>query len=338
MFAGSGGKTATLEGHTGRVNSVAFSRDGTRIVSGSSDETIRLWSSETGQSLSILKGHTNAVNAVTFSPDGTRIVSGSTDKTIRIWSSGIGQSLSILEGHTGRVNSVIFSRDGTRILSGSDDQTIQIWSSKTGQSLLTLGRHTDWVYAVAVSPDDTRIVSGSNDRTVRIWSSETDQPPPALKRPIGHVDAIAFSLDGTCVATGADNHMIGIWSLVTGELLFGQIGEYSGPTLSLDARLTHFLHPPSSNSSTVIPDFPATTPTQSTHQPPRVNMYCDRDTGWITLSSGTKPVCILPTDHADRITISAQSGSVLVLGYRSGKFLILDFSRISDDTMTTLAS
>jgi WD40 repeat protein len=77
-----------MEGHTEPVNSVAFSQDGKRIVSGSDDKTIRIWDSETGDViLGPLEGHTSWVNSVAFSQDGKHIVSGSYDQTVRVWDS-----------------------------------------------------------------------------------------------------------------------------------------------------------------------------------------------------------------------------------------------------------
>jgi predicted NACHT family NTPase len=64
---------------------VAFSPDGTRIVSGSVDETIRIWDAKIAEEVfEPLKGHTRYVRSVAFSPDGTHIVSGSDDKTINL--------------------------------------------------------------------------------------------------------------------------------------------------------------------------------------------------------------------------------------------------------------
>jgi hypothetical protein len=77
----------TLKGHEGPVNSVSFSPDGTRIVSGSNDATIKLWDAATGEELRTLKVHENSVNSVSFSPDGMRIASGSHDSTIKLWDS-----------------------------------------------------------------------------------------------------------------------------------------------------------------------------------------------------------------------------------------------------------
>jgi len=117
-----------LEGHTDRVNSVAFSKDGKHIVSGSDDQTIRVWDAETGEVVvGPLKGHTNWVNSVAFSQDGKHIVSGSSDHTIRVWDAETGEVVvGPLKGHTDWVNSVAFSQDGKHIVSGSSDKTIRV--------------------------------------------------------------------------------------------------------------------------------------------------------------------------------------------------------------------
>ena len=73
-----------LLGHTHHVISAAFSPDGTRIVSGSVDKSVRVWDASTGAQPKALNGHTDYVRSVAFSPDGTRIVSGSFDKSVRV--------------------------------------------------------------------------------------------------------------------------------------------------------------------------------------------------------------------------------------------------------------
>src|ERR1700733_14075583 len=71
-----------LEGHTGYVSAVAFSPDGSLLVSASGDRTVRLWNPSTGQEVQKLEGHTSYVSAVAFSPDGSLLVSASDDGTV----------------------------------------------------------------------------------------------------------------------------------------------------------------------------------------------------------------------------------------------------------------
>ena len=89
----------TLEGHLSVVYSVAYSPDGTKIISGSYDQTIKIWDANTGECLKTLEGHIEPVQSVAYSPDGTKIISGSVDKTIKIWDANTGQCLKTLERH-----------------------------------------------------------------------------------------------------------------------------------------------------------------------------------------------------------------------------------------------
>jgi WD40 repeat protein len=76
---------ATLEGHGGEVTAVAVTPDGRRAVSGSDDNTLKVWELERGAGLVTLKGHDNWVNSVAVTSDGRLAVSGSRDKTLKVW-------------------------------------------------------------------------------------------------------------------------------------------------------------------------------------------------------------------------------------------------------------
>jgi WD40 repeat protein/energy-coupling factor transporter ATP-binding protein EcfA2 len=202
-----------FQGHTHGVLSVAFSPDGSRIVSGSYDKTMQLWDLQGNAIGQPFQGHTAQVNSVAFSPDGSRIVSGSWDKTMRLWDlqgNSIGQPF---QGHEDRVNSVAFSPDGSRIVSGSRDKTMRLWDLQGNAIGQPFQGHTDGVNSVAFSPDGSRIVSGSYDKTIRLWDLQGN----AIGQPFqGHesaVNSVAFAPDGSRIVSGSRDKTIRLWDL-----------------------------------------------------------------------------------------------------------------------------
>jgi WD40 repeat protein len=134
---------AILAGHTDRVEAVAFSPDGRRVLTGSFDNTARLWDPATGHVVATFAGHTSYVSAVAFSPDGTRVLTGSRDNTARLWDAAAGRAVATLAGHEDTVLAAAFSPDGTRVLTGSDDNTARLWSVfKSTPALLDVVRNT----------------------------------------------------------------------------------------------------------------------------------------------------------------------------------------------------
>ncbi len=124
-----------FQGHEGWISSVAFSPNGTKIISGSGDKTIRVWDASTGvERLPPLRGHDGTIRSVAFSPNGSKIISGSDDETIRVWdaSTGIEMKFSPLHGHDGFIRSVAFSPDGSKIISRNFNETIRVWDASTG--------------------------------------------------------------------------------------------------------------------------------------------------------------------------------------------------------------
>ena len=107
---------ATFAGRPGRVEAVAFSPDGTRVLTGSTDGTAWLWDGATSKLVATLAGHTSYLHAAAFSPDGARVLTGSEDSTARLWDAATGKAVATLAGHTGFVTAVAFSPDGTRVL------------------------------------------------------------------------------------------------------------------------------------------------------------------------------------------------------------------------------
>ena len=79
------GVSSPLYGHTGDVTCLAFSRDGRFLLSGSADNTVRMWDTATGRQRSLFVGHDDHVTSVAVAPDGQSIASRSRDDVVRIW-------------------------------------------------------------------------------------------------------------------------------------------------------------------------------------------------------------------------------------------------------------
>ncbi|MCG8425030.1 MAG: protein kinase [Proteobacteria bacterium] len=196
--------------HPNEVYSVAYSPDGTRIVTASA-KTVRVRKADgTGRPI-VLSGHQSAVISAAFSPDGTRIVSASSDRTARVWKAdGTGQPLELI-GHQGAVFDAAFSPDGTHIATASWDRTARLWKADgTGRPIVLTG-HRDRVISLAFSPDGTRIVTTSSDTTARVWRVDGSGQPIVLEGHQDRVVAAAFSPDGTRVATASYDKTVRVW-------------------------------------------------------------------------------------------------------------------------------
>ncbi|KAF8667760.1 hypothetical protein AX14_006302, partial [Amanita brunnescens Koide BX004] len=209
-----------LQGHDSAINSIAFSPDGSKIISGSFDKTVRIWDASTGvEMLPPLRGYDDWVYSVAFSPDGSKIISGSSDKTVRVWDASTGvEMLPPFRGHGKLVNSVSFSPDGSKIISGSDDKTIRVWDASTGVEMLPpLRGHDGPIISIAFSPDGSKIISGSSDKTIRVWNASTGvEMLPPLRGHDDWIPSVAFSPDGSKIVSGSSDMTIRVWDASNG--------------------------------------------------------------------------------------------------------------------------
>ncbi len=202
------------EGHSSPVTCIALFPDG-RMVSGSHDNTLRVWDVASGQCLQTLCGHEDLITCVAVLPDG-RVVSGSGDGTLRVWNPATGKCLQTLQGHEGWVTCVAALPDG-QVVSGSDDNTLRVWDTASGKCLQTLQGHEGRIECLAVLPDGW-LVSGSDDNTLRVWNAASGKCLQTLQGHEGRIECLAVLPDGRLVSGSADS-TLRVWDGSTGKCL-----------------------------------------------------------------------------------------------------------------------
>ena len=226
-------------GHSFYVNSAVLSSDNRWMVSGSGDNTIKLWDVASGRVIKTFEGHTNQVRSVSLSVDNRRLVSGSDDNSVKLWDVEKGVLLKTFEGHTDRVNSVSLSVDNRRVVSGSYDNSVKLWDVEKGVLLKTFEGHTNRVNSVSLSVDNRRVVSGSDDNSVKLWDVEKGA---LLKTFEGHeyaVNSVFLSVDNRRVVSGSYDKSVKLWDVEKGVLLKtfeGHTDWVNSVSLSVDNR------------------------------------------------------------------------------------------------------
>jgi hypothetical protein len=201
--------------HGSAVNSVAFSPDGSQVLTGSWDYTAVLRDVKTGQMLQTWR-HGNTVSSVAFSPDGSQVLTGSWDYTAVLRDVKTGQTLQTWR-HGSAVTSVAFSPNGSQVLTGSYDDTAVLRDVKTGQALQTW-RHGRAVNSVAFSPDGSQVLTGSSDSTAVLRDVKTGQALQTWRHG-NTVSSVAFSPDGSQVLTGSWDSTAVLRDVKTGQTL-----------------------------------------------------------------------------------------------------------------------
>ncbi len=271
------------------VTTLALSHDGKTILTGSRDNTARLWDVATGRSIGQPLVHQDGVTAVAFSPDGKTVLTGSFDGMARLWDAATGRprgqplvhqgGVAVVpygsDGKTVRTNAVravAYSPDGKTVVTGSLDKTARLWDVATGRPLGQPLVHQGYVEAVAFSPDGKTVLTGTFDGMARLWDVATGLPrgqplvhqggvnvvaygPDGKIVPTHAVRAVAYSPDGKTVLTGSVDSTARLWDAATG-LPIGEPMEHRGRVRSVafspDSKtaVTGSAHPPINDAHT----------------------------------------------------------------------------------------
>jgi WD40 repeat protein/tRNA A-37 threonylcarbamoyl transferase component Bud32 len=173
---GTGKAILQLPGNFGELDTLALSRIGSLLVSGSwTDGTILVRDLDRpATEPRIWRGHPRGVTCLAISADGKRLFSGDKDRAIRVWDLETGMAIFSLPAH--RPISLALSPDSKRLYCGGlDFGEITVWDLQSGKEILRLLGHAEAVRSLAVSGDGKRLFSGSDDWTIKVWDLEAEE-------------------------------------------------------------------------------------------------------------------------------------------------------------------
>jgi hypothetical protein len=223
----------------GKVNSLTFSRDGTKLLAASgltgAYGRAVIYDVKTGKRIREFVGHSDILYDAAFSPDEQLIATAGYDRKIVLWNAKSGEPLRELTGHNGAIFDLAFSPNGKVLVSACADETAKVWSVSSGERLDTLSQPEGEVFAVTVTRDGRFIVAGSGDNRLRVWrlrSTEAAQINPLVAtRFIDEtpVTNIAASPDGQWLVVLAESGNVKVvrtsdWTPVASLPNLGELG------------------------------------------------------------------------------------------------------------------
>lgn len=209
------------QGHSNVISSVAYSPDGSFIVTGGYDGKVKVWNVSSGFCFLTFSEHTSGVTGIDFSRNKKFFVSASLDGTVRAFDMVRYRNFKTLTApRLVQFSCVAVDHSGELVAAGSQDVfDIHLWSLKFGKILEVLSGHEGPVASLDFSPTPTSstLVSGAWDRKIKIWNCLENSGAHENVDMMSDVVCVAFKPNGEEIAIATLNCTITIISAVSGE-------------------------------------------------------------------------------------------------------------------------
>lgn len=220
----------SIRGHESSIFCLSMSQDNQRVVSCSSDKTIRMWDIRSKGHILHLASHSKIINSFNLSENAQRAVTASRDNSLMLWDTATGKRIMILHGHEQHARSACFSASGSRIISVADDKTVKIWDSQDGKCIQQLSGHEKNATSVFATQDGQWIVSGDRDGSIRLWDSISGQCILQLQGHKEDVRCLYIGQNRTKIISGGEDRTVRIWDIAQAKCLSVLAGHREGIT------------------------------------------------------------------------------------------------------------
>ncbi|OWK34517.1 WD40 repeat domain-containing protein [Fimbriiglobus ruber] len=220
---GVGATVRTYQGHTGKITALAATADGKFLITGGTDQTVRVWEVSSGKQLWSFHGHPAAVTAIAINAAGTQIASGAEDGSIRLWPLSPADDHRAATDATEALWTVAVSPDGRRFATGGADRLVRIYDTVAVKLEKPLAGHSGAVTAV-VFLDAGTVASGAGDKLVKVWDLASGKAIDCA----GHKSAVlAVAADGSgkLVVSGSADKTVRGWDRGAGKELWAWTGK-----------------------------------------------------------------------------------------------------------------
>ncbi len=222
--AKSGNELGELLGHEANVWSIAFSGDGSKLVSASYNGQVILWDVAQRKPIATLDKHKSWVRSVAFSGDNLLFATAGEDGNVTIWAVDGAKEVKTIKAHETQVTCVAFAPDGKTLATASTDKTAKLWDVESAAEKAKLEGHEDSVWSVVYAKDGSRIATAGADRKIMLWDA-SGKSQAALHGHKDWVSQVAFSSDGKSLASSSLDWTVKIWNLETAIQLAGPVAE-----------------------------------------------------------------------------------------------------------------